>query len=221
MISVIIPCYNEAERLPSLLEALRAGQSRLQIIVVDGGSSDNTAALAEDLADAVVVSARGRAVQMNAGAAMAEGDVLWFVHGDTEFCAPIDQYLSEIDAASSWGFCRLRLSGRQWYFRMIAAMINLRSGVQAIGTGDQALFVRRKLFDEIGGYAQIPLMEDVALCKTLKKVAKPLKLQLGLITSSRRWEQQGVIKTVLLMWQLRLLYFIGVSPETLVKRYYS
>lgn len=221
MISVIIPCLNEALNLPRLLAALKAGGDTLELIVVDGGSSDASVALAQRLADRVIVGqATGRAAQMNAGAAEARGEMLWFVHADTQFAAPLEQYLAAIKCAPAWGFCGVRLSGQQWYFRLIAQMMRLRSRWQGIATGDQGIFVRRELFQQCGGYEAIALMEDIALCRKLKKQARPTPIAHCLITSSRQWEQHGVLKTVLLMWYLRLLYFMGVSPRYLARRYY-
>ena len=192
----------------------------MQIIVVDGGSTDNTVALAKENSDEVIVSGKGRAAQMNSGAALALGDVLWFLHADTGFNEPIDHYIGLLEGAV-WGFFGVRLSSDKWYFRIIGKMISLRSRLQCIGTGDQGLFVRRELFEQISGFESIPLMEDIALCKRLRKMTVPTVASFALITSSRRWQQYGVIKTVLLMWSLRFLYFVGVSPEKLAKRYYS
>ena len=220
MISVIIPCLNEAKALPLLLASLQSVRDRIEIIVVDGGSIDGTADIARPLADAVITQNKGRALQMNTGAAVAKGDVLWFVHADTGFTAPLVDCLVELEACQHWGFFGLRLSGSQWYFRIIGQMISWCSRLQGIATGDQGIFVKADVFKRLGGYPAIPLMEDLALSKQLRAQAIPCVSRLKLVTSSRRWEHRGVIATVLLMWQLRFLYFVGVKPERLAKRYH-
>ena len=191
-----------------------------EVIVVDGGSTDSTIDVAKPLTDHLVASDAGRAKQMNAGANVAEGDVLLFLHADTilpeEACELI---MSSINNGYQWGRFNVRLSGEIFLFRIIEFFINWRSRLFSIATGDQAIFVRRNVFEVLEGFPDIPLMEDVAICKSLKRQSKPMCLRNTVITSSRRWEQYGVFRTVLLMWRLRFLYFMGVSPERLVKHY--
>lgn len=222
-VSIVIPVLNEAEQISNRLQALKsslryADESHYEIIVVDGGSEDNSAELAREYTDLIVNSPRGRALQMNAGAATARGDVLLFLHADTVLPErALDYIASKQDA---WGWFNVRLSGENVLFRIIERMMNLRSRLSQVATGDQAMFVQRELFHEVGGFPEIALMEDIALSKLLRKQAKPTVISQPVITSSRRWQQHGIIKTVLLMWWLRLLYFIGVSPARLVRSYY-
>lgn len=217
LVSIVIPVLNEAENITGLLKSL-SGEA-LELIVVDGGSTDNTVALAEPLADVVLRHTPGRASQMNAGSSVANGDYLWFVHADSTLLYPISDYQHAICSAKAWGFFKLRLSSPAWYYRCIETLINLRVGVSHVATGDTGLFVRRELFESLGGYANIPLMEDVELTKRLRALAKPFRSNLCLQSSSRRWEKRGVVSTVLLMWRLRLLYVLGASPQKLAREY--
>lgn len=221
-ISIILPVLNEASalqaHLPLLQEARAAGH---ELIVVDGGSRDNGPELAASLADRVITTEPGRARQMNAGAAIATGDMLLFLHIDTRL-PPGAITLLQRQLASGvvqWGRFDVQLSGGHPAFRMIETMINLRSRVSGVATGDQALFVRSALFRDIGGFPAVPLMEDVAITKTLRRLARPLCLRERVVTSSRRWETHGIARTVLLMWWLRLLYVLGVTPQRLHSMY--
>jgi len=221
-LSIIIPCLNEAEVVGRLLESLQPlRQVGHEIIVVDGGSCDTTAQTAEPLVDCLLSSAPGRAGQMNAGAAVANGTILWFLHADTEL--PVGASEAVIDGVASggavWGRFDVRLSGQHPLLRMVAFMMNLRSRWTAVATGDQAIFVRRDIFEGAGGFPDVPLMEDIVLSKRLKKVDKPLCLQLRLVTSSRRWEARGIFRTILLMWWLRLAFVLGISPKQLARWY--
>ncbi|MGB4073241.1 TIGR04283 family arsenosugar biosynthesis glycosyltransferase [Pseudomonas sp.] len=220
-LSVIIPARNEAQALPWLLAdlaALRADGAEL--ILVDGGSSDATCALAASRVDQLLSGSAGRAVQMNQGAAAASGEYLWFVHADTRVSAEsLRSLLDVLNERPVWGRFDVRLAGAGLALRVIGAMINLRSRLTGIASGDQGIFVRRECFEALGGYAAIPLMEDLQLCRRLKRQVRPRCLRPPLSTSSRRWEQQGVIRTVLLMWRLRLAYYWGVSPERLASQY--
>ncbi len=230
--SIIIPVLNEALTLASqlqLLQSLRRQSYRSQgcalnveIIVVDGGSQDATVAIAEPLVDQVVVSPRGRAQQMNAGAARSCGQYLVFLHADTALPRDVCDRIASWSSGRSpvWGFFPVRLSGRAPIFRFIEIMMNWRSRLTGIGTGDQCLFVHRELFDAIGGFADIPLMEDIEICKRLKRISKPCCENIPVETSSRKWEREGVFKTMTMMWRLRLAYFLGVAPEKLVHKYY-
>jgi len=226
-LSIIIPVLNEASQLGCLLQTLQPlRQQGCELVVVDGGSQDQSVAIARKSADQVRVAGRGRAIQMNAGASIANGDVLLFLHADTRLPdSAVEQiklvYCQRSATGFFWGRFDVRLSGSQMVFRVIEKLINLRSRLTSIATGDQAIFISTALFHQAGGYPEIELMEDIALCKQLRQFRPPVCLSQAVQTSSRRWEQQGVIKTVWLMWKLRLLFFIGVSPARLVKMYYS
>lgn len=223
LLSVIIPARDEALHLPALLQdlaPLRAAGAEL--IVVDGGSSDATCALAQPHVDRVLVSAPGRARQMNAGAAVARGEYLWFVHADTRIAGACLRCLLEVlGQRPLWGRFDVRLSGRGLALRLIGTMISLRSRLTGVASGDQGIFVAREAFEALGGFADIALMEDLELSRRLKRLARPRCLRPPLSTSSRRWEQRGVWRTVLLMWRLRLAYYCGVSPEQLARRYHG
>ncbi len=221
-LSIIIPTLNEAPQLSDTLKPLRALQTRgHEVIVVDGGSSDHTPAIAREFTDQVIDSARGRAHQMNSGAAAASGDVLLFLHADTQLPDQADRLIAGalLDGKIPWGRFDVRLSGEHFLLRSIETLMNFRSRVSSIATGDQAIFVRRALFVRLGGYPEIPLMEDIALCKLLKRVARPANLSARVVTSSRRWEQRGITRTVVLMWRMRLAYALGASPQRLAKLY--
>ncbi len=218
-VSIVVPVLNEAPRIGHLLRDLRAAGTPCEIIVVDGGSRDATVALARPLADRLLQVSPGRAAQLNAGAAVARGRQLWFVHADTELPGPVDEYLRAVNQGGQWGFFRLRLSGRRPAFRLIERCICWRSRATGVVTGDQGLFVRRALFERLGGYADLPLMEDVELTKRLRRMASPTFVPLALQSSSRRWEVNGLVRTVLLMWRLRLRYFLGADPAELARDY--
>jgi len=222
-LSIIIPCLNETEVIGRLLESLQPlRQAGHEVILVDGGSRDGAVQIAEPLVDQLLGSAPGRAGQMNAGAAAAHGDLLWFLHADTEL--PVgagEAVINGVASGAIWGRFDVRLSGRHPLLRMVAFMMNLRSRWTGIATGDQAIFVRRDVFDDVGGFPDIPLMEDIVLSKQLKQVGKPLCLRLKLVTSSRRWEAQGICRTIALMWWLRLAFALGASPTRLARWYSS
>jgi rSAM/selenodomain-associated transferase 2 len=221
MLSIIIPCLNEAAVITDALRALRplraAGH---EVIVVDAGE-DDTAALAAPLADLVIRAPRGRAVQMNHGAAVAHGDVLLFLHADTLLPESAASLMSEglKRSGRQWGRFDVRLSGRHPLLRVVERAMGLRSRLTGIATGDQAIFVGRELFERAGGYPEIALMEDVALSKRLRRESRPLALRACVLTSSRRWERNGVLRTILLMWWLRLRYFLGTDPADLARAY--
>jgi len=221
-LSVIVPTLNEAAAIGDTLAALQPLRARgCEVIVADGGSADGTAALARPLADAVVASEAGRARQQNAGAAVASGEILLFLHADTRL--PRDAHVLVADGlrqtGRGWGRFDVRLTGRHPALRVIERMMNLRSRLGGIATGDQAIFVRRERFRAVGGFPVIPLMEDVALSKALKRLGAPLCLRQTVTTSSRRWEQHGVYRTMALMWRLRAEYWLGVDPRRLADRY--
>jgi len=223
-ISVVVPALEEAGGIVAMLERLAPLRARgHEVILVDGGSRDGTVELAGPLVDGVLTSAPGRARQMNAGAAAARGDVLWFLHADT--LAPPDADRSIMAAFASgycWGRFDVRLSGGGVFLRVIERAMNLRSCLTGIATGDQGLFVERGLFEAVGGFPDQPLMEDVEMSRRLKRIAgRPICLRARLVTSSRRWERDGALRTLLLMWRLRLAYFLGSPPERLHARYYG
>jgi rSAM/selenodomain-associated transferase 2 len=222
MISIIIPVLNEAPRIQTMLRELQA-QRRAgdEIIVVDGGSSDESAALARGLADRVVTAPRGRALQMNAGAAVARGDILLFLHADTRL--PLSAFAaiesSLCNPALHWGRFDVRLESRQPVVLAVAFLMNRRSRLTGIVTGDQAIFVRRTTFERIGGYPEIALMEDIALSKALKTESWPVRIPAPVRTSARKWESGGVWRTIFLMLRLRLAYFFGADPARLASLY--
>jgi rSAM/selenodomain-associated transferase 2 len=217
-ISIIMPMLNEADQIAGRLQNLKKTQSgEYEIIVVDGGSSDNSVELARQYADQVVVSPRGRALQMNAGAACSQAETLLFLHADTVLPENVVDLLNDIK--HTWGWFSVRLSGEDFMFRIIEYMMNLRSRLTSVATGDQAMFVSRSLFNEVGGFPEIALMEDIALSKMLRKLSSPVCLKQQVVTSSRRWQQRGTFKTIMLMWWLRALYVFGVSPAQLEKLY--
>lgn len=221
LLSVVIPVRNEAQALPRLLDDLAVLRALgAELIVVDGGSSDGTCELALGRVDRLLRTAPGRALQMNAGAAVAQGDYLWFVHADTRIGAEaLHSLLKVLDERPLWGRFDVRLSGAGPALSVIGGMISLRSRLTGIASGDQGIFVARERFEALGGYAPIPLMEDLHLCRRLKALARPRCLRPALLTSSRRWEQHGIWRTVLLMWALRLAYYCGASPEKLARHY--
>jgi len=220
-VSVVIPVLNDADALAPLLAGLTPLRGEgLEVIVVDGGSRDATLVLAEG-ADRTLESRAGRALQMNAGARAASGDVLWFLHADS---VPSPSALTTIVDAlrrRQWGRLDVRLSGDAWALRVIERLMNLRSRWTGIATGDQGIFVRREAFEAIGGYPDQPLMEDIELSRRLRRLGWPACPAAPLIASSRRWERDGVWRTVLLMWCLRLAYFAGAPPAALYDRYYG
>jgi len=223
-ISVIIPVLNEAALITqtlSTLQPLRAAGHEL--ILVDGGSSDGTIALSEPLADQIIQSSRGRSRQMNAGAKIARGDILLFLHSDTLLPKGADQLIiREMEKRSkNWGRFDVYLSGRRLLFRIVELLMKLRSRITGIATGDQAIFIQRKLFETVGGFPDIDLMEDIALSRLLKRYGSPICLWQRVVTSSRRWHRNGIFRTILLMWFLRLAYFYKTDPRTLGRLYGS
>lgn len=223
VISVIIPALNEAECIAATLIPLQPWRDAgHEIIVVDGGSTDETVSLARPLADQLLVSSRrGRAHQMNHGARAALGDILLFLHADTHppKHAPWDLINAMTTQPKGWGFFSVRFTGGGPLLYLVAFMMNWRSRLTGIATGDQAIFVRRPLFEAMGGYPGIPLMEDIALTKRLKHIHRPVCLLNRVMTSSRRWERHGVWRTVFLMWRLRLTFFFGADPSRLARHY--
>ena len=219
-LSIIIPALNEAAALRLLLPALLSQRESVEVIVADGGSDDEIDSIVRGFGATLIHAERGRARQMNAGAACANGEILLFLHADSQLPDDAFQLVEEAIANGKlWGRFNLRLSGKQWLLRVVERMINWRSCLSGIATGDQAIFLRRDTFESLGGYAEILLMEDVELSKRLKRLAAPCCIHQPLVTSSRRWEHYGILRTIFLMWQMRLAYFLGASPESLAQRY--
>jgi rSAM/selenodomain-associated transferase 2 len=219
--TIIMPVLDEATEIEAALTVLAPYRARGgEVIVADGGSSDRTAELARPLADRVIVAPRGRSAQMNAGAAAASGDVLLFLHADTRLPDNADRLVLDGLAYSdrNWGRFDVRFDGGR-LLTFVALMMNWRSRLTGIATGDQALFVTRTAFERVGGFPAIALMEDVVLSAKLKHISKPLALHVRVTTSARRWRKHGTLRTVLLMWRLRLAFFLGADPEKLVKIY--
>ncbi len=223
MISIIIPTLNEAATISDTLAALQPMRKRgHQVILVDGGSQDSTFSIAKPLVDLALCSSAGRATQMNAGAAVANGDLLWFVHADTLIPTDTDVLLQNAldKSAKAWGRFDIRLSGNVLSLRIIERMMNWRSRLSGIATGDQGIFIYRDTFERIGGFSDMPLMEDIDISRRLKRASgMPLCLSRKLTTSSRRWEKHGVLPTIVLMWRLRLAYWLGASPTDLARQY--
>lgn len=237
-VSIIIPILNETDNLVKLFDTIHhLTPAPQQVIVVDGGSLDHSVIIANRLINdfstdslstidwQVMDSSVGRAMQMNAGAALATGDILLFLHADTQLphdaITHITRVIGHANNKYRWGRFDVRLDSRHPMLWLVGTMINVRSRLTGIATGDQAIFIDKVLFDTIGGYPMQPLMEDIELCKTLKGVAKPACLTSKVTTSARRWRQYGTWRTIILMWQLRFDYWRGVSADNIKARYYK
>ena len=221
-LSIIMPVLDEGENVAATLDALADMRALgIEVIVVDGGSRDATIQRARLRADRVISAPRGRALQMNAGAEQASGDVLLFLHADTRLPPDAEHLvLNGLERSGrAWGRFDVRIEGRHPLFPVIGRLINMRSRLTGIATGDQAIFARRDAFHAAGGFAAIPVMEDIALSKHLKRVSRPLCLRECVITSGRRWEKHGVLRTIMLMWRLRLAYFFGTDARQLARQY--
>jgi rSAM/selenodomain-associated transferase 2 len=221
-LSIVMPVLNEAGQLPARLGRLGPLCARgIELIVVDGGSDDDSARIAGEAGAQVIIAERGRARQMNAGADAARGEVVLFLHADTDLPAGADLLVVEALARSgrAWGRFDVDIVDGPRILSVVARMMNLRSRLSGIATGDQAIFVRREAFAELGGFPDQPLMEDVELSRRLKRVSPPLCLRERVTTSGRRWATRGTARTIVLMWRLRLAYWLGTSPERLAERY--
>jgi len=221
-LSLVVPVLNEAPELPRLLAQLSGlALQGIEIIVADGGSEDGTADIVERAGFVVIGAARGRARQMNAGAAMATREVLWFLHADTHVPDEAPAYiLPALEQGNHvWGRFDVRISGRHYMLRVISHLMNLRSRLTGIATGDQAMFITRLAFDEVGGFPDQPLMEDIEISKRLLALSRPACIARCVAPSGRRWEINGVWRTILLMWRLRWAYWRGVPVQKLAEAY--
>lgn len=223
-LSIVIPALNEASNIALTLAPLQVMRAHgVEVILVDGGSVDATAQVAASLVDRVISANKGRATQMNAGAAVATGDALLFLHADSILPPDADQLIfNGLQSTSrTWGRFGVTIKGAHFFLPVIAWFMNQRSRLTAIATGDQGLFMTVDAFKSAGGFANIALMEDVAMCATLKKISAPICLTQKIVTSGRRWEKHGVWRTILLMWRIRLAYFFGADPARLHRAYYG
>jgi rSAM/selenodomain-associated transferase 2 len=219
-LTIVLPVLNEAAIIVAALQALAPLRARgAEIIVADGGSRDGTALLAEPLATRLITVRRGRGAAMNAGAALAAGEALLFLHADTVLPDAADRLVDAALDRRAWGRFDLRIAGRHPLLAVVARLINLRSRLTGVATGDQAIFVSRAAFEKVGGCPDLPLMEDIAFSRRLKRVCRPVCITTPVVTSGRRWERNGVLRTILLMWRLRLSYYLGVEPALLAELY--
>jgi rSAM/selenodomain-associated transferase 2 len=220
-LSIVMPVLNEAPHIVTTLDGLAPlRQQGVEVIVVDGGSQDDTFQQARMHADTVLTAPRGRARQMNAGAAAAQGDVLLFLHADTQLAPQANQLiLKAIEHGGDWGRFDVRIVGEHPMLRVVATMMNWRSRLTGIATGDQAMFVRREVFHRLGGFTDQPLMEDIELSKRLRRLSPPICLHARAATSGRRWETRGVWRTIFLMWRLRWRYWRGEPAHVLAQAY--
>jgi len=221
-ISIIIPALNEADHIETCLSGLQGLRNGgHEVIVVDGGSTDNTQKLAMPLVDKILQHEKGRARQMSAGAKSASGDIFLFLHADTCLPENADEHMLACIKESEycWGYFNVQLSGTHWLFRMIERCMNLRSRMTGIATGDQAIFMTRWIYEEVGGFGEIALMEDIVMSGKLCRIIKPVCLRQKVITSSRRWERNGIVHTIFKMWRLRLAYYLGADPVSLARQY--
>ena len=218
-VSIIIPAYNEASQLEGSLKKLFEDlpeNAGIEVILSDGGSTDNTLAIARKYPCKILNSAIGRSRQMNSACRHANGEFLLFLHADSSLP---DNWLNQVQGSPKWGFFPVKLSGRHWLLRVIERAINLRSRISRVATGDQGLYFSRSFFQALEGFPDIPIMEDIAISKRARKFSEPCIGQNPVVTSSRRWEQNGIIKTVFLMWGLRFAYWLGISPDRLYRIY--
>ena len=219
-LAIVVPMLDEAATLPALLVHLAGWRARgCEVVLVDGGSRDDSVAMARAAGLRVVVVERGRARQMNAGAQACGGALLLFLHADTLLPEAADAMVRAALAVQAWGRFDVRIEGRPWVLRVVAALMNLRSRASGIATGDQAIFVTKSAFTATGGFADMPLMEDIDFSRRMRALSRPACLSDKVITSGRRWEKHGVLRTILMMWQLRLRFFFGANPHDLAREY--
>ena len=219
-LAIVVPMVDEAATLPALLVHLAGWRARgCEVVLVDGGSRDDSVEMARAAGFRVLIAERGRARQMNAGAQACGRALLLFLHADTRLPEAADAMVCAALAVQAWGRFDVCIDGRSPLLPVVARMMNWRSRLTGIATGDQAIFVRRDAFRGVGGYPELPLMEDIALSKRLQRYGRPACLGERVITSGRRWEKHGVWRTILLMWRLRASYFLGADPQRLALRY--
>lgn len=217
-----MPILNEAAGLPAILAQLLDYQKHnCEVLLVDGGSLDDSVAIGRSAGFPVLISTRGRAAQMNTGAQAAKGEFLLFLHADTVLPPSADQIVFKAFEQDDrhWGRFNVRIIGSSPMLKVVAWMMNQRSAWSGIATGDQAIFVRRNVFQSVGGFPEQALMEDIEFSKRIKSKSRPICLYQKVSTSGRRWETEGVWRTIILMWRLRLAYFLGADPEKLAERY--
>lgn len=218
--SIIIPVLNEAACLDQSLAGLfglSGIENHCEVIICDGGSEDGSLEIAGRYACRIVHSGAGRAIQMNTASRSAHGQFLVFLHADSRLP---ENFFEIFDTRSRWGFFRLRLDGPAAAYRVIESAINLRTRLSRVAGGDQGLYFNRDFFLSLGGYPEIPLMEDIAICKMARRKAKPVVIDTVITSSTRRWQDNGIISTVLLMWTLRFAFWLGVDPGRLHRIYY-
>ena len=217
-ISVVVPVLNDATSLCCLMDDL--GDTGFEIVVVDGGSDDDSVAVASAVGR-VLAAPGGRGVQLDAGVRASGGDWLWFLHADTRLpVAALREFVERLHEPG-WGFFSVRLDAGRWPYRVIERTMCWRSAASGIATGDQGIFVHRELLDAVGGVPRQPLLEDIELCRRLRRLAKPVVVSAPLVTSARRWEREGIPRTIMLMWWLRFRYFMGADPQALARHYYG
>ena len=226
---MVVPIYNERENLRGLIHHIQALEGYDEVFIIDSSDAEESRAIASDVRldiegksriNYIRSASKGRASQMNAGASLTSGDVLLFLHCDTRLPVNAMRMIGEnINTGVKWGRFDVRLGAPGLVYRIIEKMINLRSRLRRIGTGDQAIYVLSQVFHECGGYPPVPLMEDIALSKRLNRYSRPGLIKQAVITSARRWQNRGPLKTVILMWKLRFLFWVGVAPERLAVMY--
>jgi rSAM/selenodomain-associated transferase 2 len=222
MISVIIPTLNEANSLPLSLAPLQPLRHKLiEIIIVDGGSYDDTLRIAQTLADKIISTDKGRARQMNAGATEASGNILLFLHADVQLPKNAFELIQQYSLPHHWGRFDVQLNSCYWRLKLVSWFMNQRSCLTGITTGDQGFFIQRTLFNSIEGFPDIPLMEDIAISKKLKQYSRPICIKTPIKVSARYWEQHGIWRSIFRMWGIRLAYFFKVPTQYLAKKYYS
>ena len=219
-LAIVVPMLDEAATLPALLVHLAGWRARgCEVVLVDGGSRDDSVEMARAAGFRVLIAERGRARQMNAGAQACGRALMLFLHADTRLPEAADAMVCAALAVQAWGRFDVRIDGRPLMLRVVAALMNLRSRLSGIATGDQAIFVRREVFEALGGFPDQPLMEDIELSRRLLRVSRPACLRARVRTSGRRWEQRGVWRTIALMWRLRWAYWRGESAARLAEAY--
>jgi rSAM/selenodomain-associated transferase 2 len=213
-ISIIIPAINEAGNIKEAIATIELSKN-IEVIVVDGGSQDDTVAIAQSLGVKVISSSAGRAAQMNAGAMAASGEILLFLHADTRLPTGFDAMIPIVlqQTGTVAGAFNLRIDASLLSLRWVEWGVNLRSRFCQMPYGDQAIFVTKQIFQEIGCFPELPIMEDFELIRRLKRTGRILIISVPVVTSARRWLQKGVLKTTLLNQIVIIAYLLGVSPK--------